>query len=357
MKKLLLTLICFSVFSTQAQKKKLEDGMYANFETSKGTILVALEYQKTPLTVASFVSLAEGTSTSVDKKYSKKKFYDGLKFHRVISDFMIQGGDPLGSGAGDPGYKFEDEIVAELKHDKPGILSMANSGPASNGSQFFITHKPTPHLDGKHTVFGHVIEGQEVVDAIEQNDVIKSLTIIREGKTAKKFNADKVFTKTLKDNKEKQEKEKQEAQKTVSENKIRLDNAKQQAISLPSGVAVYVFEKGIGTKPATGEQVQVDYAGYLTDGNLFDSGIEAIATKFNKLDVRRKAANAYKPIPFTYGDKQGLIPGFIAGIESLNYGDKALVFIPSNLAYGERGAGNAIPPNSDLVFELHLLNK
>lgn len=357
MKKLLLTLICFSTLSIQAQKKKLEDGMYANFETTKGTILVALEFRKTPLTVASFVSLAEGTSSTVDKKYQKKHFYDGLKFHRVIADFMIQGGDPNGNGSGDPGYKFTDEIISDLKHDKPGILSMANSGPASNGSQFFITHKPTPHLDGKHTVFGHVIEGQEVVDAIKQDDVIKSLTIIREGREAKKFNADKVFVNMLADIKAKAEKEKLESEKAIAENKIRLEKAREQAVTLPNGVAVYVFEKGLGSKPIAGDQVQIDYAGFLANGVLFDSGIEAIATKFNKFDSRRKAANAYKPIPFNYGDKNGLIPGFIAGLETLNYGDKALVFIPSKLGYGERGAGGIIPPNSDLVFELHLLNK
>ena len=355
MKKMLLTLVCVITFSAQAQK--LEDGMYANIETSKGNILVELEYQKTPMTVANFVSLAEGTNTSVDKKYEKKKYYDGLKFHRVIGDFMIQGGDPQGNGSGGPGYKFADEIVPELKHDKPGILSMANAGPATNGSQFFITHVPTPHLDGKHTVFGHVVEGQDVVNKISQGDEIKTVKIIRQGKEAKKFDANKIFKKTQDDIKNKEIETKKQTEKATKENLARINKAREQAITLPSGVSVYVFEKGKGGKPAQGEEVKIDYAGFLTDGSLFDSGIEEVATKFNKLDLRRKAANAYTPIPFTYGNKSGLIPGFIEGIENLNYGDKALIFIPSSLGYGERGAGNVIPPNSDLIFELHLLNK
>lgn len=355
MKKMLFTLICLITFSSQAQK--LEDGMYANFETSKGNIIVELEYERTPMTVANFVSLAEGTSTSVDQKYKGKKFYDGLKFHRVIGDFMIQGGDPNGNGSGNPGYKFPDEIVAELKHDKPGILSMANAGPGTNGSQFFITHVPTPHLDGKHTVFGHVVEGQEFVNTIVQGDEIKAVKIIRQGKSAKKFDADKVYKKSLEDIKNKELQANKQLEKVTKENLDRINKAKEQAITLPSGVAVYIFEKGNGSKPVSGEEIKIDYAGYLPDGTLFDTGIEEIATKFNKLDPRRKAANAYTPIPFTYGNKTGMIPGFIEGIENLNFGDKALVFIPSNLAYGERGAGNVIAPNTDLIFEMHIVNK
>jgi len=355
MKKLLLTLICVVSLSSQAQK--LEDGMYANFETSKGNIIVELEYQKTPMTVANFVALAEGTNTSVDKKFENKKFYDGLKFHRVVNNFMIQGGDPNGNGSGNPGYKFPDEIVAELKHDKAGILSMANSGPNTNGSQFFITHNATPHLDGKHTVFGHVIEGQDVVNAITQGDDIKSVKIIRQGKNANKFDANKVYKKSLEDIKNKEVELNKLVQKATQENLERINKAHQQAITLPSGVAIYVFEKGNSGKPVEGTEIFIDYAGYLPDGSLFDSGIEEIATKFNKFDARRKAANAYAPIPFTYGNKTGMIPGFIEGIENLNYGDKALVFIPSNLGYGDRAVGNVIPANSDLIFEMHIKNK
>lgn len=189
----MIGLLMFSVMQLQAQKKpKLEKGMYAEMTTSKGVILLQLEFEKTPLTVANFVGLAEGKLENSARK--GKPYYDSLKFHRVIKDFMIQGGDPEGTGRGGPGYKFKDEIVEGLKHDKPGILSMANAGPKTNGSQFFITHKATPWLDGKHTVFGHVISGQEVVDAIVQNDYIVKLKIIRKGKAAKKFNAVKTFT-------------------------------------------------------------------------------------------------------------------------------------------------------------------
>lgn len=355
MRKLLLTLFCAISISTQAQK--LEDGMYANFETSKGNIIVELEFEKTPMTVANFVALTEGTSSSVDKKFAGKKYYDGLKFHRVVKDFMIQGGDPNGNGSGDPGYKFPDEIVADLKHDKPGILSMANAGPGTNGSQFFITHVPTPHLDGRHTVFGHVIEGQDIVNTIAQGDEIISVKIIRQGKDAKRFDADKVFKKSLENIKKQEEEAIKSVEKATKENLDRINKAREQAIVLPSGVAVYIFEKGNGGKPVEGEEIKIDYAGYLPNGSLFDSGIEEIATKFNKFDARRKAANAYAPIPFTYGNKSGMIPGFIEGIENLNYGDKALIFIPASLGYGERGAGNVIPPNSDLIFEMHIKNK
>ena len=192
----LIALCLATIVSAQAQKGKdvvKADGIFATMETNKGTIVLELEYQKTPITVANFISLAEGTNSAIDPKYKGKKFFDGLKFHRVIADFMVQGGDPLGNGSGDPGYKFKDEIT-ELKHDKGGILSMANSGPATNGSQFFITHKATPWLDGKHTVYGHVVEGMDVVNAIVQDDVITKVTISRNGAMAKKFDAATVFS-------------------------------------------------------------------------------------------------------------------------------------------------------------------
>ena len=171
----------------------MNNGIYAKFITEKGNILVQLEAEKTPGTVGNFVALAEGNLENSAKPQGTP-YYDGLKFHRVISDFMIQGGCPLGTGTGSPGYQFDDEIHPELKHDAPGKLSMANAGPGTNGSQFFITHVATPWLDGKHTVFGSVIEGQDVVDAVAQGDEMK-VEILRVGEEAENFNVVEAFRK------------------------------------------------------------------------------------------------------------------------------------------------------------------
>lgn len=355
MKKIIyLILAAVTIASCKKAEDQLPEGLYADIETSKGNIVLELEYKKTPMTVANFVALAEGKHNFVEAQYKDKPFYDGLKFHRVLQNFMIQGGDPLGTGEGGPGYNFPDEIVSDLKHDKAGTLSMANAGPGTNGSQFFITHGPTPHLDGMHTVFGHVIKGQEVVDAIAADDQIIKVKIIRSGNDAKKFDAPKVFKESI----EKTQKEQQETNKVIEgaiqENAARLAEAKEKATKTASGLGIYVFEKGTNGKPKTGDKIQIDYAGFFEDGRLFDTGNETIANKFNAFDQRRKDANQYGPIPFTFGDKTGLIPGFIEGFENMNYGDRALIFIPSHLAYGERGAGGAIPPNTDLVFELYL---
>jgi len=175
---------------------KMPDGLYAKFQTSKGDIICALEFEKTPLTVCSFVGLAEGKMKTNIRE--GQKYYDGLNFHRVIPDFMIQGGCPQGSGTGGPGYQFGNEIDPSLRHRGPGVLSMTNAGPGTNGSQFFITHKSTEWLDGKHTVFGHVVEGQDVADAIAGGDKIISVTIIRSGAAAEAFQADQAaFDKLL----------------------------------------------------------------------------------------------------------------------------------------------------------------
>ena len=200
MKKPIILLALFSIISCVSAvnpQEGLDDGLYAKINTDKGEMLLKLEYEKAPLTVANFVGLAEGKLYNTAKEEGQP-FYDGLTFHRVIGDFMIQGGDPSGNGTGGPGYKFQDEIDPTLKHNRAGTLSMANAGPGTNGSQFFITHKATPHLDGRHTVFGYVLKGQEVVDAIRQGDEINSIKIIRVGEKAKNFDAAEVFARLKK---------------------------------------------------------------------------------------------------------------------------------------------------------------
>jgi peptidyl-prolyl cis-trans isomerase A (cyclophilin A) len=196
MKKLLvaLTLLLSTVYFADAKPKKpkLEDGLYAQIETTKGTILLRLAMDSVPLTVANFVGLAEGTIKNTSKG-PKVPYYDSLKFHRVIANFMIQGGDPTGTGAGGPGYTFKDEFIQSYQFTGPGILAMANAGPGTNGSQFFITHVATPWLNNRHTIFGFVVTGQDIVNAIEQGDYMRKITIIRKGKAAKKFKAEKVF--------------------------------------------------------------------------------------------------------------------------------------------------------------------
>lgn len=367
--------------TTTAKKptpKAVDAGIFAEIDTDKGKIVLKLEHQKTPITVANFISLAEGTNTAVtDEKRKGKPFYDGLKFHRVIADFMIQGGDPQGNGSGGPGYAFKDEIVADLKHNRPGILSMANSGPKTNGSQFFITHKETPWLDGKHTVFGNVVTGQDVVNAIKQDDVIKKITIVRKGADAKKFDAAKTFAdymanKAGDDAKEaaiaeenrKKQAEAEAAKKAeynakygpvIAAKAKYLTETKATATETATGLRYIITQKGSGKKPADGTTVYIHYAGYLEDGSLFDSSYETVNKECGKFDENRAKQNGYQPFPFQYGKKDGLIPGFIEGLSMMNFGDKALVYIPSKLGYGERGAGNVIPPNANIIFEIELL--
>ena len=394
MKKLVLLLCALTATVLTAQTKNAKpkpvvlEGIFAEIYTNKGKIALQLEFQKTPITVANFITLAEGKNEFVTNDRKGKPYYDGLKFHRVIPNFMIQGGCPLGTGAGDPGYKFKDEFDASLKHNKPGIFSMANSGPATNGSQFFITHKDTPWLDNKHSIFGHVIEGQKVVDAIVQEDVIEKVIIIRKGKLAKNFNAEKVFSEYMKMKPEldkieaeearikaeaaaklEAEKRQKEAEaKAIADKEMKeklgpllaakvaeLAALKAKTTTTASGLQYSILQKGTGVKPAEGKDIYVHYAGYLEDGTLFDSSYEAINKMYGKFDQNRANQNGYQPFPFKYGSKGGLIPGFLEGINNMNFNDKAIFFIPANLGYGERGAGNVIPPNSNIIFEVEIL--
>ncbi len=307
----------------------MQDGIYAKFNTSKGEILVKLTYDKTPGTVGNFVALAEGKMENRAKALGEP-YYDGLKFHRVIPDFMIQGGCPSGTGTGDPGYKFDDEFHPELIHDTPGVLSMANAGPGTNGSQFFITHVATPWLDNKHTVFGRVETGQEVVDSIAQADTIESLEIIRVGSEAENWDALGAF-KSFESSREKrlaEEKAKQAAE---------LDKVAAGFDETGSGLRYKIIQKGSGAKAEAGQTVSVHYEGSLLNGQVFDSSYKR-----------------NQPIDFKLGVGQ-VIPGWDEGIALLQVGDKARFVIPSNLAYGSAGAGGVIPPNATLLFDVELM--
>ena len=306
-----------------------KEGMYAKIKTNKGDIMLELEFEKTPLTVANFVGLAEGKIKN-NKKEVGEPYYDGLKFHRVIADFMIQGGCPDGNGMGGPGYQFPDEIHPDLKHSGPGILSMANAGPGTNGSQFFITHKETPWLDGKHTVFGKVTEGQDVVDAIAQDDKIIEIDIIRKGEKAKKFDSKAIFDKEL----EKLEKQAAEKAKKAKE---AIDELKKGAKVTSSGLAYKIIKKGTGAKAEAGKTVSVHYTGKLSNGTKFDSSYDR-----------------NQPIEFELG-RGRVIKGWDEGISLLNVGSKATFIIPPDLAYGARGAGGVIPPNATLIFDVELV--
>ena len=340
MKKIIIsTILCtlfLGAFSQNIFDKKknnnlnIENGMYAKINTTKGDILIKLEYEKTPLTVANFVGLAEGEIKNNSKK-AGEAYYDGLKFHRVIADFMIQGGCPDGTGSGSPGYQFPDEFHPDLKHTGPGILSMANAGPGTNGSQFFITHKETPWLDGKHSVFGNVVEGQDIVDAIEQGDIMNSIKIIREGKAAKEFNAKEIFETEQKKINAKKEAEQKRAAEAFK--KLTKDAKKTE-----SGLAYFIIKEGDGAQAEAGKTVSVHYTGKLIDGTKFDSSLDR-----------------GQPIDFPLGQGR-VIPGWDEGIALLKVGGKATLIIPPHLAYGERGAGGIIPPNATLIFDVELVD-
>lgn len=308
----------------------MENGIYAKFNTAKGTILVKLTHDKTPGTVGNFVGLAEGNLENKEKPQGNP-FYNGLKFHRVIPDFMIQGGCPKGTGTGGPGYQFDDEFHPELKHDKPGVLSMANSGPGSNGSQFFITHVPTPWLDNKHTVFGHVVEGQDIVDAIAGDDALESIEIIRVGEEAEKWNAIEAF-RTFEGSREKRV---ADAAKQAEEAMEKLAAGFEKT---ESGLRYKMIQKGSGKKAEKGRTVSVHYSGSLENGQVFDSS------------YKRK-----QPIDFPLGQGH-VIEGWDEGIALLQVGDKARFVIPSHLGYGSRGAGGVIPPDATLIFDVELMD-
>ena len=327
-----VALILLSLSFSLGAEAKLSDGLYGELQTSQGRILIELHYKQTPLTTTNFVGLAEGNI----KNKAKQKgvpYYDGLVFHRVIDNFMIQGGDPEGTGRGGPGYRFDDEIVPALKHSGPGILSMANAGAGTNGSQFFITHVATPWLDGKHTVFGKVVEGMDVVNKIKKGDRIKTLKILRVGEEAKAFVANDESFESLKG----QAGEKEKLAKAKETKKI--DDQFPNATKTDSGLRYIVTKKGTGDKkPEKGSTIKVHYTGKLLSGKTFDSSL-----------------TRGKPLSFPVGTGR-VIRGWDQGLMDMVAGEKRTLIIPPELGYGSRGAGGVIPPNAWLIFEVELLS-
>ena len=372
-----------STLSCQNKYPELGNGLFAEFATTKDTIVVELFYEKIPLTVANFVGLAEGIHPKLADSVQGIPFYNGTIFHRVINEFMIQGGDPSGTGMGKPGFTFGDEFNETLKHDKPGVLSMANSGPATNGSQFFITEVPTPWLDNKHSIFGQVVKGQEVVDSISNVQVmpgsnkpledirILSLNIIRQGFSANSFNAAKTWNREFPLLEEKRLKKIEEAkqeverQKKIAEEKMEtaaaeilpvLEDYKSKATTSDSGLLSYTIKKGNGEKPKQGQSVKLYYQGYFTDGKLFGTNIKDIDIKCGTYDEKKEQRGFYNLMPMQISADAQMIPGFKEGVFNMKKGDKTFLYLPSHLAYGEAGRG-PIAPNSDLIFIIEMVDE
>ena len=310
-----------------------EDGLYAVYYTPKGKIVCKLEYAKAPITVGNFVALTEGNHplATVNKG---KPFFDGLNFHRVEPGFVIQGGDPNGNGSGGPGFQFANEIDSSLTHSKTGTLAMANAGPNTNGSQFYITLSPTPMLDYHYNVFGYVVAGQSVVNTIAIGDKIDSIRIVRNGAGAKAFDAITAFKNGVEAAKKKQD-EAMAAEKAAWDTKVKakFPTAKKTA----SGLYYVIDKQGNGALAKTGQTVTAHYTGTLWDGKKFDSSLDR-----------------GQPFSFAVGKHQ-VIPGWDEGFALFKVGTKGKLIIPYYLAYGDRGAGDAIPPKADLIFDVEML--
>ena len=350
-----------------AKYPNLKDGLYADIQTNYGDMLAELYYKATPGTVANFVSLAEGTNTYVADSLKGKRYYDGTKSHRVIKNFMLQAGDRTATGEGDPGYKFADEFVDTLRYTRKGQLGMANSGPATNGSQFFITEVATDWLNFRHTIFGQVIQGEDVISKITSVKtgaqdrpvdpvVIKKVEIIRVGKDAQKWDAPKVFDAFMKEQNAKAQKLESQKEKNLA----LMAEQEAKAVAQPSGIKILKLKEGNGVKPQIGADILVNYAGFLrATGDLFDTNIAEIAKENDAYDAARAADPQYGYIPYAwkYSPEVGLIAGFKEALLSMKVGDRIRVFIPSALAYGKQGFGNGvIPPDADLMFEIEIVD-
>ena len=354
----------------------MEEGIYAKFNTNKGEILVKLTHEKTPGTVGNFVALAEGNKEN-SAKSKGEPFYNGLKFHRVIPDFMVQGGCPQGIGTGDAGYKFDDEFHPDLKHDAPGVLSMANSGPGTNGSQFFITHVPTPWLDNKHTVFGEVVLGLEIQDSISNVEtsiadrpisdvIIKKLNIIRKGTDAKNFDAVNVWNIELTKLIEKNKLLEQEKRKTRLENQIKgkekaisflptLNNYKAKSKTSKSGLKTLNLKKGKGIKPNQGDNVSLFYELYDSEANLIDSNSKEVEESYGRYSSDKEVKGRYNAMPLELSPDAQMITGFKEAVGMMSVGDKIFAFLPWSLGYGAQGGG-IIKPKQDLIFIITMVS-
>lgn len=398
-KTLQFLMLCLLITATSCKEEypDLDDGLYAEIVTSKDTMIAKLFYDKVPVTVANFVALAEGTHPMVADEFKGKPFFDSLTFHRVMNKFMIQGGDHTASGSGNAGYKFTADFDPSLKHDKAGILSMANGGGFNtNGTQFFITEVPYPRGDAFdaegvlkncdqprvscHSVFGELVKGIEVQDSISnvpvqpgsnkplENVYMLKVNIIRKGASAKSFNAAKVFEEELpnveaeikqiqEDKRAKLEQERKEREEKIAaaaaKTKPLLDEYTSKTSTLASGLKKYVLKEGTGAKAKEGDEAMIKYEGYFTDGRLFDSNDQAVAETYGMFDQRRADANMYGPSKMPIRKDAQMISGFKEAIASLKVGERAFFYLPSHLAYGERGR-SGIPPNTDLTFILEM---
>ena len=321
----LLSSLLLAALRAFPQDQGLPDGLYAEISTDRGTIVCSLEYQKAPMTVCSFVGLAEGTIA--ENGVTGKRFFDGLTFHRVEPGFVIQGGDPNGNGSGGPGYQFPNETRPDLRHDRAGTLSMANSGPDTNGSQFFITLSPTPSLDGSYNVFGYVVSGMDVVNAIQKGDRITGIRILRVGASAKAFTATQASFDALVAHAKASERAAVLA--LIQKKWPRLSTTK-------SGLMYEILEKGSGGSPSAGATVAVNYTGMLLDGRVFDSTESRGQPAVLRVDR--------------------VIKGWTEALLDMKRGERRMLVIPPDLAYGERGYPGVIPPNAFLVFNVQLID-
>ncbi|MFP4427180.1 MAG: peptidylprolyl isomerase [Spirochaetaceae bacterium] len=327
-----LLLILLVLIAQALAAEELDPGIYARMETPRGEILLELTYEKTPLTVMNFVGLAEGRLET--NRGQGRPYYNGLTFHRVIDEFMIQGGDPRGDGSGGPGYRFPDEIDPTLKHDRPGTLSMANAGANTNGSQFFITHVPTPWLDGKHTVFGYVVEGQEVVDSIRQGDRIERVEILRVGRSAEQFQVSHYRFEQARERVAREQERRARLERMATLDQI--ERRWPEAEVTEEGLRYVITRRGEGRRARRGETAVVHYTGRFLDGELFDT------------------TEKREPFSFPVGTGR-VIPGWDRSVLEMRVGEQRTVIIPPELGYGSRGAGGIIPPNAFLVFDIELV--